>query len=112
VIYIILGILYENFLYPITVMSTLPPAALGGLLTLFIFNYPLSLYAFARLILLLGIVMKNGTILIDFANDAILEGKTSLEAIQQACQARFRPILMTTFWLSWEQSRSVLAWAV
>ncbi len=56
--------------------------------------------------------MKNGTILIDFANDAILEGKTSLEAIQQACQARFRPILMTTFWLSWEQSRSVLAWAV
>lgn len=97
VIYIILGILYENFLHPITVMSTLPPAALGGLLTLFIFRYPLSLYAFVGLILLLGIVMKNGIILIDFANDAILEGKTPLEAIQQACHKRFRPILMTTF---------------
>jgi HAE1 family hydrophobic/amphiphilic exporter-1 len=97
VIYIILGILYENFLHPITVMSTLPPAALGGLLTLFIFKYPLSLYAFVGLILLLGIVMKNGIILIDFANDAILEGKTPLEAIQQACHQRFRPILMTTF---------------
>ncbi|HEY5259871.1 MAG TPA: efflux RND transporter permease subunit, partial [Rhabdochlamydiaceae bacterium] len=81
VIYIILGILYENFLHPLTVMSTLPPAALGGLLTLLIFNYPLSLYAFVGLILLLGIVMKNGIILIDFANDAILEGKTPLEAI-------------------------------
>ncbi len=97
VIYIILGILYENFLHPITVMSTLPPAALGGLLTLFIFNYPLSLYAFVGLILLLGIVMKNGIILIDFANDAILAGKTPLEAIKQACRQRFRPILMTTF---------------
>lgn len=97
VIYIILGILYENFLHPITVMSTLPPAALGGLLTLFIFGYPLSLYAFVGLILLLGIVMKNGIILIDFANDAILQGKTPLEAIQHACHARFRPILMTTF---------------
>ncbi len=97
VIYIILGILYENFLHPITVMSTLPPAALGGLLTLLIFNYPLSLYAFVGLILLLGIVMKNGIILIDFANDAILEGKTPLEAIQHACHQRFRPILMTTF---------------
>ncbi len=97
VIYIILGILYENFLHPITVMSTLPPAALGGLLTLFIFNFPLSLYAFVGLILLLGIVMKNGIILIDFAGDAILEGKTPLEAIQHACHARFRPILMTTF---------------
>lgn len=97
VIYIILGILYENFLHPITVMSTLPPAALGGLLTLYIFNFPLSLYAFVGLILLLGIVMKNGIILIDFANDAILEGKTPLEAIQHACHARFRPILMTTF---------------
>jgi len=97
VIYVILGILYENFLHPITVMSTLPPAALGGLLTLCIFNIPLSLYAFVGLILLLGIVMKNGIILIDFANDAILAGKTPLEAIQHACRARFRPILMTTF---------------
>jgi hydrophobic/amphiphilic exporter-1 (mainly G- bacteria), HAE1 family len=97
VIYVILGILYENFLHPITVMSTLPPAALGGLLTLAIFQYPLSLYAFVGLILLLGIVMKNGIILIDFANDAILAGKTPLEAISYACHNRFRPILMTTF---------------
>ncbi len=97
VIYIILGILYENFLHPITVMSTLPPAALGGLLTLLIFQEPISLYAFVGLILLLGIVMKNGIILIDFANDSILAGKTPKEAIHHACISRFRPILMTTF---------------
>ena len=96
-IYIILGILYENFFHPITVMSTLPSAALGGLLTLALFQFPLSLYAFVGLILLLGIVMKNGIIMIDFANDAILEGKTPLEAITYACRVRFRPILMTTF---------------
>ncbi len=82
VIYIILGILYENFLHPITVMSTLPPAALGGLLTLLIFNYPLSLYAFVGLILLLGIVMKNGIILIDFANDAISRRQNSIRGHQ------------------------------
>ncbi len=97
VIYIILGILYENFLHPLTVMSTLPPAALGGLFTLLIFNEPLSLYAFVGLILLLGIVMKNGIIMIDFAEDGIREGKTPLEAITHACTTRFRPILMTTF---------------
>ncbi|MGH2638774.1 MAG: efflux RND transporter permease subunit, partial [Rhabdochlamydiaceae bacterium] len=97
VIYIILGILYENFLHPITVMSTLPPAALGGLLTLLIFNEPLSLYAFVGIILLLGIVMKNGIIMIDFANNFIFAGKTPEEAIYHACITRFRPILMTTF---------------
>jgi HAE1 family hydrophobic/amphiphilic exporter-1 len=97
IIYVILGILYENFLHPITVMSTLPPAALGGLLTLLIFDEPLSLYAFVGLILLLGIVMKNGIIMIDFANDGIAAGKTPLEAITHACHTRFRPILMTTF---------------
>jgi HAE1 family hydrophobic/amphiphilic exporter-1 len=78
-------------------MSTLPSAAFGGLLTLALFQCPLSLYAFVGLILLLGIVMKNGIIMIDFANDAILEGKTPLEAITYACRVRFRPILMTTF---------------
>jgi HAE1 family hydrophobic/amphiphilic exporter-1 len=97
IVYIILGILYENFLHPITVMSTLPPAALGGLLTLLIFNEPLSLYAFVGIILLLGIVMKNGIIMIDFANDSILAGKSPEEAITHACLTRFRPILMTTF---------------
>ena len=96
-IYIILGILYENFFHPLTVMSTLPPAALGGIFTLFIFGYPLSLYAFVGFILLLGIVMKNGIILIDFANEATLKGKDPVEAITQACLTRFRPILMTTF---------------
>ena len=97
VIYVILGILYENFFHPITVMSTLPPAALGGLLTLLLFGETLSLYAFVGIVLLLGIVMKNGIIMIDFANDAVLkEGKSPREAIYHACLIRFRPILMTT----------------
>lgn len=98
VVYIILGILYENFFHPITVMSTLPPAALGGLLTLLILGYSLSLYAFVGLIMLLGIVMKNGIIMIDFANEAVEKGdKTPHEAIFDACSKRFRPIIMTTF---------------
>jgi HAE1 family hydrophobic/amphiphilic exporter-1 len=96
-IYIILGILYENFFHPLTVMSTLPPAALGGILTLLLFGHPLSLYAFVGFMLLLGIVMKNGIILIDFANAAIQQGKDPVEAITSACLTRFRPILMTTF---------------
>lgn len=96
-IYVILGILYENFFHPITVMSTMPPATLGGLLTLVAFNYPLSLYAFVGLIMLLGIVMKNGIILIDFANESVMAGKKPEEAIMHACLVRFRPIIMTTF---------------
>lgn len=96
-IYVILGILYENFFHPITVMSTLPPAALGGLLTLYLFGQSLSLYGFIGIIMLLGIVMKNGIILIDFANESIIkEGKSIHEAIVHACIVRFRPILMTT----------------
>ncbi len=98
IIYVILGILYENFYHPITVMSTLPPAALGGLLSLVLFNYSLSLYAFVGIIMLLGIVLKNGIILIDFANEAVeKENKTAEEAIHYACMKRFRPIIMTTF---------------
>ncbi len=97
VIYVILGILYENFIHPLTVMSTLPPAALGGLITLIIFNLPLSLYAFVGIVLLLGIVMKNGIIMIDFANERISkENMTPHDAIVDACLKRFRPILMTT----------------
>lgn len=97
IIYIILGILYENFFHPITVMSTLPPAALGGLLTLVIFQYSLSLYAFVGLVMLLGIVMKNGIIMVDFANEGLeKEHKDAHQAIYDACCARFRPILMTT----------------
>jgi HAE1 family hydrophobic/amphiphilic exporter-1 len=97
VIYVILGILYENFIHPLTVMSTLPMAALGGIISLVIFGYPLSLYALVGLIMLLGIVMKNGIIMVDFANDRILkEHKPPHEAIVEACLIRFRPILMTT----------------
>lgn len=97
IIYVILGILYENFFPPITVMSTLPPAALGGLLSLIICKDALSLYAVVGLIMLLGIVMKNGIIMIDFANERRLEGKSIHDAIYEACLIRFRPILMTTF---------------
>jgi HAE1 family hydrophobic/amphiphilic exporter-1 len=97
IVYVILGILYENFIHPLTVMSTLPPAALGGFLSLIIFGYPLSLYAFVGIIMLLGIVMKNGIIMIDFANERISkENKPVHDAIVEACLIRFRPILMTT----------------
>lgn len=98
IVYIILGILYENFFPPFTVMSTLPPAALGGLLSLLLFGQTLSLYAVVGMIMLLGIVMKNGIILIDFANSAREhENKPIHEAIFHACMVRCRPILMTTF---------------
>lgn len=98
IIYVILGILYENFFPPITVMSTLPPAALGGILSLLVFGLPLSLTAFIGFIMLLGIVMKNGIIMIDFANHTRVDEKKSIhEAIHHACMVRCRPILMTTF---------------
>lgn len=98
VIYVILGILYESFIHPITVMSALPPATMGGLLTLLIFRQPLSLYSFIGLILLIGIVMKNGIMMVDFANTAITkEKKSPYDAIIEACLIRFRPIMMTTF---------------
>lgn len=94
-IYILLGILYENFLHPLTVMTTLPPAAMGGLLSLYLTGNSLSLYGFVGIILLLGIVLKNGIILVDFANEG-LKTMPPLEAILHACRTRFRPILMTT----------------
>ncbi len=98
IVYVILGILYENFFPPITVLSTLPPAALGGFISLLIFGMSLSLYAFVGLIMLLGIVLKNGIIMIDFANESRLhEGKSIHDAIHHACMVRCRPILMTTF---------------
>lgn len=97
VIYAILGILYESFIHPLTVMSALPPALLGGLLTLFIFGQTLSVYSFVGLILLIGIVLKNGIMMIDFANHAVrVEKKSAYDAIIEACLIRFRPILMTT----------------
>jgi len=98
IIYVVLGILYENFFHPVTVMSTLPPAALGGLLSLLLFGYSLSIYAFVGIVLLLGIVMKNGIILVDFANESVeKENREPHDAIYHACLKRFRPILMTTF---------------
>ena len=97
VIYVVLGILYESFIHPLTVMSALPPALLGGLLTLYVFGETLSIYSFVGLILLMGIVLKNGIILVDFANDAVKnENKSAEEAICQAALIRFRPIIMTT----------------
>lgn len=97
-LYVILGILYESFFPPITVMSALPTALLGGFLGLIICNESFSLYAFVGLILLLGIVLKNGIILIDFANETrTQEGKSIHDAIHHASLVRVRPILMTTF---------------
>ncbi|MBS0626211.1 MAG: efflux RND transporter permease subunit [Verrucomicrobia bacterium] len=96
VIYMILGILYESFIHPLTVMSALPPTLLGGLFTLFLFRESLTIYSFVGLILLMGIVLKNGIMMIDFAVDAAQAGKSAYDAIINACLIRFRPILMTT----------------
>jgi len=98
VIYVILGILYENFLHPFTPLSALPVAVFGGLFTLILFQQTLSIYALIGLILLIGIVMKNGILIIDFALEEMKDnGKEPLEAVISASVVRFRPILMTTF---------------
>ena len=97
VIYIVLGILYESFIHPLTILSGLPSAGVGALLTLFIFRTSLSLYAFVGIIMLVGIVKKNAIMMIDFAlNAQRLEGKSPAEAIYEGCVLRFRPIMMTT----------------
>jgi HAE1 family hydrophobic/amphiphilic exporter-1 len=121
VIYIILGILYESFIHPITILSGLPSAGFGALLTLIIFSWngsvlyevfhaqnlkdafaalishaDLNLYSFVGLIMLVGIVKKNAIMMIDFALDAERQGKTPYDAIYQGCLLRFRPIMMTT----------------
>jgi HAE1 family hydrophobic/amphiphilic exporter-1 len=97
VIYIVLGILYESFTHPLTILSGLPSAGLGALITLLLFKTDLSLYAFVGIIMLVGLVKKNGIMMVDFAIDAQREhGKTPLEAIHEACLVRFRPIMMTT----------------
>lgn len=96
-IYIILGILYESFLHPITILTTLPPATVGGLFVLWVFQLPLSLYSFLGIILLIGIVKKNGIMMVDFAIENIRErGMAVRDAILHASLSRFRPILMTT----------------
>jgi len=97
VIYLILGILYEDFFHPITILTALPFAGFGALITLMIFNMPLSLYAYVGIIMLVGIVKKNGIMMIDFAINARRnEGKSAEDAIVEACMIRFRPIMMTT----------------
>ena len=96
VIYIVLGILYESFVHPITILSGLPSAVFGALLTLLIFHKQLDLYAFVGIIMLFGVVKKNAIMMIDFAIDARHHGETAREAIWQGCLLRFRPIMMTT----------------
>jgi HAE1 family hydrophobic/amphiphilic exporter-1 len=97
VVYIVLGILYESFIHPLTILSGLPSASLGALLTLYFFNVSLSLYAFVGIIMLVGIVKKNAIMMIDFALERQRkEGMAPAEAIYQACLIRFRPIMMTT----------------
>ena len=97
VIYIVLGILYESFIHPLTILSGLPSAGLGALLTLMLFHQELSLYAFVGVIMLVGIVKKNAIMMIDFALDAQRrEGRAPADAIYEGCLIRFRPIMMTT----------------
>ena len=97
VIYLVLGILYESFIHPITILSGLPSAGLGALATLALFGRELDMYGFVGMIMLIGIVKKNAIIMIDFAIEAQRrEGKSPAEAIYEACIIRFRPIMMTT----------------
>jgi HAE1 family hydrophobic/amphiphilic exporter-1 len=97
VIYIVLGILYESFIHPLTILSGLPSAGLGALFILLLFGMDLNIYGYLGLIMLIGIVKKNAIMMIDFALDAQREQKISAEeAITQAALIRFRPIMMTT----------------
>lgn len=96
-IYIVLGILYESFIHPLTILSTLPPAIVGALLVLYIMGKPLSLYAYLGIILLIGIVKKNGIMIVDFALENMrTKGESAEKSILEACLVRFRPIMMTT----------------
>ena len=97
-VYIVLGVLYESYIHPITILSTLPSAGVGAILFLLMFNMELSVVALIGIILLIGIVKKNAIMMIDFALEAEREQKKKAEeAIYQACLLRFRPIMMTTF---------------
>lgn len=98
VIYLVLGILYESFIHPLTILAGLPSAGLGALITLMIFHVDLNIYAFLGLIMLIGIVKKNAIMIVDFALDLQrTENKPSAQAVYEACIVRFRPIMMTTF---------------
>jgi hydrophobic/amphiphilic exporter-1 (mainly G- bacteria), HAE1 family len=96
VIYVVLGILYESFVHPFTILTALPFAGFGALVTLLAFGTDLSLYAFVGVVMLVGLVKKNGIMMVDFAIEAQKAGKPPREAIHQACLVRFRPIMMTT----------------
>ena len=96
VIYIILGVLYESFIHPLTILSGLPSAGFGALITLMIFHLDLNIYGFVGLIMLVGIVKKNAIMMIDFAIEAQHQGKKPYDAIYEGCLLRFRPIMMTT----------------
>src|SRR6266540_2177875 len=96
VVYNVLGILYESYVHPLTILSGLPSAGFGALLTLYIFHMDLNIYAFVGLIMLIGIVEKNAIMQIDFALEAERGGMKPMEAIYQGCLIRFRPIMMTT----------------
>jgi multidrug efflux pump subunit AcrB len=96
-VYIILGMLYESYIHPLTILSTLPSAGVGALLVLLLFHFDLSVMALIGIILLIGIVKKNGIMMVDFALQAEREQHLSAhDAIRQACLLRFRPIMMTT----------------
>ena len=96
-VYIVLGVLYESFIHPVTILSTLPSAGVGALLALIVFKQDLNVVAIIGIILLIGIVKKNGIMMVDFAMEGEREhGKTATEAIYDACLLRFRPIMMTT----------------
>ena len=97
VIYLVLGILYESFIHPLTILSALPFAGFGALVTLLVFGVDLNIYSFVGVIMLVGLVKKNGIMMVDFALEAQrTEGRSPVEAIQEACLIRFRPIMMTT----------------
>ena len=96
-VYIVLGVLYESFVHPVTILSTLPSAGIGALLALLITGHELDVIAIIGIVLLIGIVKKNAIMMIDFALEAERkEGKAPLDAIYEACLLRFRPIMMTT----------------
>ncbi|HEX2230045.1 MAG TPA: efflux RND transporter permease subunit, partial [Candidatus Binatia bacterium] len=96
VMYVILAVLYESYLHPLTVLSTLPTALVGGLLTLYLFGEQASLYAFVGMFMLMGIVKKNGIMIVDFAIQRLAAGEPAEKAIHDASMDRFRPIIMTT----------------
>jgi HAE1 family hydrophobic/amphiphilic exporter-1 len=96
VIYLVLGVLYESFIHPLTILTALPFAGFGALVTLLAFGADLSVYAFVGIVMLVGLVKKNGIMMVDFALEAERGGQRPEEAIYEACKVRFRPIMMTT----------------